>query len=351
MTNLTQTAFYMRRLLKIGVFLVLLLIIFRTSLKITSRLWLKYHPTPPPPPTVAFGKLPKLSFPENPKVADKKFSFKLETIQGGLPKLSDIGKVYFMPKEGSNFLSLDRASEWAKKIGFTNEPQQINESTYKWTTQTSPSTTLEMNIFTGNFKLRYEYENDQELFDNKNLPTNQQAAQEAKNFLTTNDLLKNDLENGSATFNYFRFDVSDLVPAVSLSEADFVRVNLFKADLDEMKILPADPKKSLISFLFSGSRVPGKRIIEINYTYYPVEKAAFATYPLKSITQAWNQVQAGEASINLGQNEGEQITIREVYLAYYDSADYQPYLQPVYVFAGDKDFTAFVPAIESSWME
>jgi len=40
-----------------------------------------------------------------------------------------------------------------------------------------------------------------------------------------------------------------------------------------------------------------------------------------------------------------------VYLAYYDSLDPQTYLQPVFVFEGDDDFLAYVPAVEAAWVD
>jgi len=281
-----------------------------------------------------------------------KLSFKLETIQGGLPKLPPVGKVYFMPKEGPNLLALERAGEKAQKMGFRSQPEKISQTIYRWTNQKIPPTTLEMDINTGNFHLRYPYETDQELLTGKNLPANQQAASEAKNFLSTNGLLTDDLATGSAEFDYLRFTPPSLTPAISLSEADFVRVNLFRANLDGLKILPPNPKESLISFLFSGSREFGKRIIEVNYNYFPIEKEIFATYPLKPINTAWQELQGGQGFIaNFGQNEQGQITIRQIYLSYYDAKDPQNFLQPIYVFEGDRNFFAYVPAVDPKWTE
>lgn len=266
--------------------------------------------------------------------------------------MDTITKVYFMPKKEANLLALDRANQQVKKMGFSQRPELIDDNRYRWKTDNSPATSLEMDINSGNFRLFYEYENDQELLNSKYLPTNEQAASEAKNFLTVNDLLAGDLANGTAEFDYLKANYPSLTPAVSLSEADFVRVNLFRTTLNNLKILPPNPKKSLVSFLFSGSREPGKRIIEINYTYWPIDSENFSTYPLKPLNYAWNQVQADEAYVaNLGQNEDGKITIRQAYLAYYDSETPQNYLQPIYVFEGDKNFFAYVPAIDPQWSE
>jgi len=353
MATLTQTAYWTRKGMLVGTIVLIGFIVLKVSLTLAGNVWRKIHPPPPPPPTVAFGKLPKLAFPEqNPPAGETKLIFKLETIQGGLPKLSTIGKVYFMPKEGPNLLALDRARQKAQKMGFRSQSEKVSETVYRWTDQKTPPTTLEMDINTGNFYLRYPYEDDQALLTSKNLPPNQQAASEARNFLASNGLLTDDLATGSAEFDYLRFTPPTLVSAISLSEADFVRVNLFRASLDSLKILPPNPKESLISFLFSGSRELGKRIIEINYNYFPVEKETFATYPLKPINTAWQELQGGQGYIaNLGQNEQGQITIRQVYLGYYDAKDPQNFLQPIYVFEGDKNFFGYVSAIDPKWTE
>jgi hypothetical protein len=49
-----------------------------------------------------------------------------------------------------------------------------------------------------------------------------------------------------------------------------------------------------------------------------------------------------------GRPNQANITIKKMFLAYYDPDEYQPYLQPVYVFVGDNDFVGYVPAVEDA---
>jgi len=84
MLNLTQTAYWTRRLLKIGAFLLIAIIFLRFSLKLFNSVWQKLNPPPPPPPTVTVIK-----FPENSN-SELELNYRLETIQGGLPKLPEI---------------------------------------------------------------------------------------------------------------------------------------------------------------------------------------------------------------------------------------------------------------------
>lgn len=310
---------------------------------------MKSHPPAPPPPTVSFGKLPKIIFPELP---DKpKLSYKLETIEGSLPQLTEIVKVFFMPQGEPNLLASDEAIQTAQRMGFKDQPEVVQPTFYRWKTTAIIPTTLEMDIYNGTFRFFSEYQNDEEIKTAKNLPSQEEAAQESKSFLERNGFLPSDLANGTVGFEYFRLE-NGLIPVTKLPEAQLIRVNFFRADLEELKILPPYPKNSLVSFLFSGSRTTGKRILEINYSYYPIEKEIFSTYPLKPITQAWNELQAGDGHLvnyPAGQN---LITVRKAYLAYYDSsAEKQHFLQPIYVFEGDGNFIAYVAALDPQWTE
>lgn len=354
MATLTEATYYTRRAITIGGIFLVGFIVIKVSSRLARDIWSKFKPTPPPPPTVAFGKLPQIEFPEKPagEKPTSKLSFKLETIEGTLPSLPGVGRVYFMPIGKPDLLASERASQKVRKMGFTTQPQKLNESTYRWLSKDSPPVTLEMNIYTGKFHLRYPYETDQELLVSKNLPSDEQAKTESQNFLKSNQLLTGELEKGEAQISYWGLNPSGLVPAISLSEAEFVRVNLFRADLDELKILPADPKESLVNFLFSGSKNLNKKIVEIKYTHFPVEKESFATYPLKPIAAAWQEMQEEKGYVaHLGQNNDGQIIIRRISLAYYDPAELQTYLQPIYVFEGDKNFFGYVPAITPEWTE
>jgi hypothetical protein len=323
----------------------------RITFNIIGSIWRQVNPPAPPPPTVLFGQLPKLNFPQN-DWTNIKPDYRLETIQGTLPKIQNITKVFFIPNEGPNLLGLEKATKQALKLGFQLEPQQINERIYRWSNGLTPSTTLDIDINNNSFRQLYDYANDQEVITSKNLPTNQQGAQEAKTFLSGNGFLESDLATGSADFVYLKYLPPNLLPVTSLSEADFMRVNLFRSDLDGLKILPPNPRNSLVSILFSGIKTVGRRIIEVNYNYYPIDRETFSTYPLKNTQTAWEEFQKNQGFIaNLGENETNEIVIRKVSLAYYDADRPQHFLQPVYVFEGDHNFIGFLPAIDSKWTE
>lgn len=266
--------------------------------------------------------------------------------------MPDTGNVYFMPESGPNLLALDRAKERAKKIGFSEEPTRLSPTLCRWEGKTDPPTTLELDIISGNFKFTYPYQDDPSLINNNYLSNNSQAIALVQNFLSSFESLPQDLEIDQSKIDYLRFENGELVPAIAISETQFLRINSSRKSLDDLPILSPNPKEALINFLVSGSSDLRKKIVMINYTYHPIERETFSTYPLKSSAQAWQELQAGQGYIaNLGRNENGKITIRRIYLAYFESKESQKFLQPIFVFEGDNDFYAYIAAVDSTMTE
>ncbi|MCS6956503.1 MAG: hypothetical protein NZM02_01490, partial [Patescibacteria group bacterium] len=46
----------------------------------------------------------------------------------------------------------------------------------------------------------------------------------------------------------------------------------------------------------------------------------------------------------------KDIVIKKIEIGYYDFDSYQSFLQPVYLFLGEDNFAAYVPAITSQWL-
>ncbi len=252
-----------------------------------------------------------------------------------------------MPTETNGLLNFDRAKQKAKLLGFRSEPEKISDTKYRWKSQDIQEKALEMDTVTNNFTIRYPYENDTTLANSADHPSGKQQITVAKAFLTKSDFLAPDLDNSNGEFVYYRFAPPNLLVTPYQYEADFILVNLFRSDLDGLKILPPKPKDSLISLLYSN-----KGLVKANYTYYPIETKNPATYPLKKINQAWEELQGGNGFIAyLGDNKDGVITVRKAALAYYDDSEKQEFLQPIYVFEGDNDFIGYVAAIDSSWQQ
>jgi hypothetical protein len=350
MATLTETAYYSRQAIKYGSIAVVILLILRGAFLSFRAYWKKAHPPPPPPPTVAFGKLPKLKFSERNDLP--KLSFKLETISGSLPKLSSQAKVFFVPQPSPNLLAWGNTKAWAKQLGFSREPQATDKFVYRFTSETTPSTVLTVNVLTKNFHLSYDWKSDLEILSQGNPPQEKEAISLAKGFLQGASALTADLTQGSAEVIYLKYSEGNLVKALFFSEANFAKVNLFRQNLDNLKILPANPKDANISLILAPTASRNRGIIEVKYTHAPISQANFATYPLKEVNAAWSELTGGKGFIaNLGNNPEGKLVIRNAYLAYFDTEEEQNFLQPVIVFEGDNDFYAYVPAVTDAWVE
>lgn len=345
MTGLTQVAITARKVIRYGIFFVIFLTVGRILLGISINVYKKLFPAPPPPPTVKFGKLPKLDFPESSKVS---LTYNLETSTGDFPKLSTQAKVFFMPKINPNLLSLDVAKERAKRLGFASDPEQVSETIYKFRSPTFPSS-LEVNIVTGIFSISYDLNADKTPLDRKP-PTGEVAASLVRSYLSSADVLPDDL-NGPSEPEFLKLSDGKFVSALSLSESDVIKVNFFRKSYDDLPSLTTNPIESNVWFIVTGAQTKGQQIIAGEFHYYSVDESQSSTYPIKTPQKAFEELQSGNAFIaNQGLvKDGENLKIRRIYLAYFDSETPSEFFQPIYVFEGDKGFIAYVPAVTAEY--
>ena len=341
MTSLTQTSITARKIIRYGIFVILALIIGKFILTTSIKIYKKIFPPPPPPPTVTFGKLPKLPFPEKQKI---NLNLVLETPQGALPTLAPQVKVFFMPKTTANLLSLDLAKEKAKALGFRAEPQEISDTLYRFINENSAST-LEINIISGIFSLSYDLSRDSSPLQDKP-PAPEVAASQIRSYLSSADLFPQDL-TGLTTHEFLKFSEGKFVSAVSLSEADLLKINFFRKTYDNLTLFTPNPNEANVWFITGGSRERDKQIIAGQFHYFPIDETQSATYPIKTAETAWQELTSGSAYIaTYGVNkEGATVKIRRIYLGYYDSGIYNEFLQPIVVLEGDKGFVAYLPAV------
>jgi hypothetical protein len=347
MTSLTRIAITARKIIRYGIFLILFLVIGKFLLDAGITVYKKVFPPPPPPPTVKYGKLVKIPFPEGGSAA--KLTYTLETPEGGLPtNIPTQAKVYFMPKASSNLLSLDTAKSTAEALGFGVNPQQISDTIYLFNNQKAP-TVLQMNIITGTFSISYNLATDKSPLNNKP-PIAEVAASEFRSILSGAGILPSDL-TGPTTSKYLKLSGGQLVNALSLSESDVVKVSLFRKDYDNLPSVTGIPDQANVWAIISGSSDRDQEIIAAENYYYPVDETQYSTYPIKTPTEAFSELQNSQAYIAaLGQNkDGDSLKIRRVYLAYFDPQSVAEFYQPVYVFEGDNGFTAYLPAVTAAY--
>ncbi len=342
--TLTKASYWARFFVRYGsvgiVSIVLVVFLGKTG----WTLWKKAHPDPPPPPDMAFGRVPKIQFPEQ---GDLGHSFVLETPDGDFGDFGDRIKIFFIPRSSSTILALENAKKLAKDFEFAGQPEKINEGTYKFESLLGYELTI--NALTGRFDIKYPYLNDQTLIRPASLPDEQRVTQEVKAYLNRAGKLSDNIDEGVSKISYYKIMPGELVQAASYSEADLLRVDLFRSRIeDEYRVVTAEANKASISLLVSGSEDEKRKIVEVNYRYVPIDVSKLATYPIKPVDVAWMDLENGDYFAAKDAKTGP-IVIRRVELAYFEPLVGTNFFQPVYVFEGDGDFVGYVPALASEW--
>ena len=340
--TLDKTAELTRKIIRYGIYLLVLLIVGRILWNIGYLIYINRFPPPPPPPKVEFGRLPALVLPKDNNIPG--LSYSLETPTGELPKLPTVTKVYFMPQTTASFLALEEARETARNLGFSGSVTSLSETIYRFEHKELPAN-IEMNISNRTFSVNFDLSQLPEVINMQPRST-EEAISSVRSFLSSANLLTPELEEGKQTVEFLKAPPPDLVAAISLSEANFIRVNLFRKNYDNLQVFTPNPKKANIWFLVSGDNSRDRQIVAGEYHYFPVTQERSSTYPIKTPQEAWDELVAGKGAVaQLPQDGAKKIVIRRVSLGFYDPGAPQGFMQPIFIFEGDSGFVAYVPAI------
>jgi hypothetical protein len=307
-------------------------------------------PKPPTPPTVSFGKLPQLLFPpDNAKVP---FTYQLDTVSGTLGTFPDRAKVYKAVEAIPNLLNLQTARENVGHVGFTDDETVITDTIYSWHDEQKSDKVITYNIVSNDFSIASNYFTYPEILTPINLPTEDQANVSVQNFLDTMGILPKDIDTSKTTDQLLGIQNTSLYPASSLSTSQLVRVDLFQQDLDKLPIYYQDPPNSSMYFLVGdgGSTGDDAQIVESNFSHQSISNAS-ATYPIKPVDQAFDELKKGKGYIAAYYGTGKQISIKNVLLAYYMGNEKQDYVIPIYVFSGRDGFYGYVVAVTDEWFK
>lgn len=341
--SLTTVAASARKVVKFGGLFLVILPIFIGIVSSSIKAYKKANPIKKEP-NVKYGIIPKIEFPDK-KIETKNIA--LELVNDKLPNLGDQARVYVVFRTDKNFLALETETQTAKELGFDSEPRLISPNTYEFSNNNNQK--LIMNILDGSFRLKYPYNEDQMLMTNYNMPNKDELIAKAKNFLDQAKKLPTDIKNADPKVSYWKNDGSGLKQVSSQSEANMARVDFYRdAVYGDIKIMSTDINRAPISVLISGSNISGKDIVDIEYKYVNIDRESYATYPIKSTEEAYSDLKNSKYWPVSDTTEND-ITIRKVYLAYFEPAVLTNFMEPIYVFEGDSKsgskFIAYVSAV------
>lgn len=346
MANLTEISIITRKTLIFLFFAAVSFFILRFFVSLAIQYYRAQNQPPPAAPDVRFGKLPKPVFPNNAQ-SSQGLTFTLLNIEGKPPETTASGKVYYLPKKFPTFESGERAKNLAKKLGFVNEPE-IQATYYHYTDDTDLLHTLSIDSVYLNFQLKYDFVINPQIFSAQTITSRDEVINQVKSFAQNQNLVDDTLLNGKITTQLLKYDLQSqkLIEAQSLSETQAVKVNFFRNDMDGLKLVTPEFRKSYNYVIFVPTANRNLRnILEMSYIFWPIASNEFATYPLISATSAFQALVEGKATVVEHGNNKENIVIRDMYLSYYDNSEPQLYMQPIFVFEGDNNFVAYYPAI------
>ncbi len=305
-----------------------------------------FFPTPPPPPTVSFGKLPSISFPKS--ETPQKFTYSLNTVSGSLSVFPDRATIYKVIKTGPNLLALKNAQAKVSSLGFESDGISSSEDTYIWqSTQFNLFRKLTLNILSYNFTLTSDFLSTQAIVSGKNVPDGTTAIQAAESFLGALSSVPNDIDSSKTQVTPFAIIGNQLIKTTSLSNAQVVRVDFFQKNVNSLPVVYPFPPDSTMNFFIGGGTGNGQAV-QANFFHQGLTEIS-ATYPIKTAEEAFADLKNTNAYIAaLGTNKSA-VEITNVYLAYYASDQEQAYLMPIVVFEGANNFKAYVSAVKNNW--
>lgn len=156
----------------------------------------------------------------------------------------------------------------------------------------------------------------------------------------------------AVSYTYYKTSGFNLYETNSLEEASVIGINL-KELINNIPVITSRSNSGEIGVLVDKDQ----RILEIDYTYRPINKDSNGTYPIIDMSSALTLINLKQAEVITGfeTSQPTSVTFENVITAYRVGNTEQQYLQPVYVFSGSGDngamVTITVPMVETQYLK
>lgn len=310
--------------------LILLFFLVKIGINIKESL----YPTPLPAPTVVFGKLKAIDFPNT--ATNKPLTYIVDTLSGTLSAFPDRATVYKMSLNQPNLLDLSQAQNSASRIGFTSSGNLVSDTLYQWKEQMYPFRILTLDIVSRNFDLTSDY-----------------LSSPSSTLITRRKLNENEaVETARSLFinmSSFPDDIDEAKTKTTFLNSRIIRVDFFQKDIEEIPIYyPNHPNSIINAFVVGGESAP--YVVETHYFHQTPVSEQIATYPIKTAGQAYDEMINGKAYIASYNSNHTKIKITNNFLAYLLLDKKQEFLMPIIIFEGENGFFAYVSAVRDEWV-
>lgn len=251
MSSLTEVAHVSRKIIKYGGIGLIAFLVLWTGGVAAIKAYRAAHP-PYMAPTVRFGVLNKITFPE--KQFETK-SFTAELPEDKFPSFKDQANIYVIYRSQSPLGAINEAKKTAVAMGFKGEGREISTGVYQFS-DSANNRNLEMNVLQSSFKMSYPYLTDQMLQNPEAMPSINEAITQAKSYLDRINKLPEDLSGGEQKTSLWKINFDGLQEVEGLSEADIIRVDFFRKNMvEKVEMVSSEPQKAPVSVLVSGSSI------------------------------------------------------------------------------------------------
>ncbi len=311
-------------------------------------------------PVAYYGKLSAPPLPLA-KAGLTNTSFNFALPEGTFPATPKTMPVYPVPIPTGTLSSLDEANKKAHSLGFDSVPKRISDISYSWKDSNFKAKSFQMNIVTGSFLYKFDPLKDHRILKGIfQFDTSGDAVQEGIRFLKKSGSYLDDLQSGPTSLNFYKLSLKTKKRSrvTSFSEASLVEILFYRQSIsNKYPFVQVNPSSSLIRVVLGTNLGIEDGVVEAEFNYWPINYNESSPYPIKDGASAWQDFQQGKASFVKGARKSySQIFLGDMYLGYYETRNYQAFLQPVYVFTGSGKyknnlypFIAYLPAVSSDY--
>lgn len=332
--TLSQTAVLTKQAITVSIITIIVSLVSFIGYKIWYAYYLAHLPPVEEKPDLKFGQLPYPDFPQA-LVSTSNFTYSIDTSTGNLPKIGiDTGfekviKVYFVTKSYASLLSGEKSKILAEKFDIKNPPQILSETNYLFKDNEK---TLNVNLDSGNFV----YKNNASISGKESLDDDIKLITDFESKLALLGAFPEDLRTGRKH-----------VLKINNNNSEIGQISLWPPSINNTPVLTSQFEISDISAQVYKNADDFKNYLSLDYFYYPIDLSTFATYPTKSAEKAFEDLKNGKA-VTILEPAKPSVSITSIYLAYFLSKNYTPYLIPIFVFEGPH-FIAYTSAISEEY--
>jgi len=345
--TLTEVSYYGRKYAPFAVLFFLVFLIFYYAIKLLF-IALQGPNITPLYTNPVFGKIRKPYIKE--ASSSSHLNYTLDTVEGQPITASDAAKVYLLPPTATHFGYIGTIYLMAKTLGFDTgivKHRMVDKDAVF--TDTRRKAVIDITNF--NFFYQYSFDKDPKIFANTIIPSSNEIENKAIDFLKSVGRYPDELAKGKTNIIYLDYNSAEKAFSVSARSlnANAVEIDFYRPDIDGFPIVSPSYFNSQ-NYVIMVFYETGIKVLRAQIQFFNKSEEQVGVYRLKTGDIAWEELKSGKGMVVSQMADQKDVVIKKMFLGYFDPSIYQDYLQPVYVFLGDNNFVAYVPAVSNDFL-